>query len=239
MFEISLPCMGIFLIWLVIFSLLFRMKHPSSFLDALRRRSGTLLAALMIFASFFFQSWVEMRFANYFMDLPNTLNDDVIRGIIRTILEHLKIGWLAPFIHTLVGIELTGWHISLMLWLGWRLVWVIAPLGIALAALLFLLPSCKWRGEKWIRYLGIAQVVLSLVAMAGLLASLPAIAHLGANVSFEGNMLSDLLAPGLATGPWFTLLGLLMIGVGGLINYFDEKSVQSNWSSDSGDFNAF
>ncbi len=158
----------------------------TSLVAALRPRLVALLGVFLILGSFLFQDWVRFDFIQY-----------------------LRVGWdplldLAPEAAGLFGIDNLGTRAAL-----------VFPSLIALAALVWLPFGTSYSGSLPCKVVGTLLAVVSTLALIGLATAIPHVDALGVHGQIHWAMLAVLLGVRMEMGPWLTMVGLVLLIVGG------------------------
>lgn len=209
--------MGFFLliaVWLVIALAVLRSDTPLAAVS--RPRLLPLLGLALIVGSFFFQEWVRFDFIQYLElglgDLLRDLAPDAI-GLLGSAESSRLLGVL------LGKATLTGWQLTVFapFWGFWTQAAIVFPTLLAVATLAWLPLGATYSGGRLCKLVGILLTALSLAALVGLAAAIPAVDALGMKDQFHWAILTVLLGVRLEMGPWLTMLGLALLFVGGLI----------------------
>lgn len=215
------------LLWLCLTIIVFR--FDGALAAGFRPRLMTLLAAILILGSYFFQDWLQFSFIEYFRAGRGPLV-----GLAPDVLEQLGLGGLAPLLRVILGATgLKGWQLMPIpsYGMGTRLATII-PLVIAILSLCWLPWGTSRAGGRLCKVVGTLMLLTGLVALIALAVSLPDLDAMGVygHNQIDWALPTTLLGPKLGLGPWLTLVGLALLCVGGLVEIGDPGRREINTS---------
>ena len=233
MFLRGIVFWGLVITWAVIAFVLWRMDTPLA--RVLKLRAFTALGVILILGAFLFQPWVRLDFIGYIDPTPEFLRSLGSGRVIQRVLGELDDSLLPHVFGVLERMtHLNGWQMELVptynLWV--RLA-TLFPLLPALVAAFGVPVSMLFRGGLLSKALGYSMIGLSLIGLPVLFMALPAIDALGVQDDFRWMLLATLLGSRLGSGPWFTLLGLGMLCIGGVVEIKDAPAADDGF--DKGD----
>ncbi len=184
----------------------------TSLVAALRPRLVALLGVFLILGSFLFQDWVRFDFIQYLR-----VGWDPLLDLAPEAAGLFGIDNLTPFLRVLLGAaSLNGWQLALapFFGLGTRAA-LVFPSLIALAALVWLPFGTSYSGSLPCKVVGTLLAVVSTLALIGLATANPHVDALGVHGQIHWAMLAVLLGVRMEMGPWLTMVGLVLLIVGG------------------------
>lgn len=213
------------ILWLCLAIIVFRIDGALA--TGFRPRLITLLAAILILGSYFFQDWLRFSFIEYFRAGRGPLI-----GLAPDVLERLGLKGLSPLLRVILGTTgLKGWQLMLVPFygMGTRLA-TIVPLAIAILSLCWLPWGTSQAGSRLCKVAGTLMLSTGLVALIALAVSLPDLDAMGVygHTQVDWALLTTLLGPKLGLGPWLTLLGLTLLCIGGLVEIGDPGRREIN-----------
>lgn len=198
-----------FLLVVVVFLVAFIWQRSIQQPASKSRRFLTLIGGLMVLGSFFFLSWVTI----------SVLDLSITPDIVETILEHRGMKKAAKLVSAFSKlVDIPGWLLLFPLFntdflsaILIVLVFLTGVAGFAWFPLSFLLPSASSR------YIGMFLALISFGLAFFMLLRIPAIDALGTTGSFLPALIVFMFRIELAAGVWVAWFGLLLIGIGGLL----------------------
>lgn len=212
------------ILWLVLLLILLKVGH-AGWLAGLKIRSVTLLGCLLILTAFFFQPWVQFNFLDYIFSTPQLLKDIFSDETIAWLAQLLGFNWLEKIVAIFSSMtNVTGLGLQLVPTLGgWTRFWLTAPPVFALLAAVWAPLGAYLRGSKLNRFSAVVVMGGAVVLLVGLAFSLPDLDALGIHDRFDLLLVTALLGAQLGNGPALTLLGLLLLLAGGVVEWQDHS----------------
>ncbi len=221
MFGFHLVTIVLIVVWIFIFVIwkFLRQSNPS-----VRFGSITLLGMFLTFSAFFFEPWIVFDFASYLDPTPALLRVLIPGDLVVFLIQRFGIEWMGTLVkwfERLTRLNGVGIHLIPTLGMGtWFITWMpLIPLFIS--PIVFVLglfaPSTKFaRIGGWILLCFSSFTALTLLLL------LPHLDTVGAESNFQLSLLATLLGAHLGIGPWICITGLLLLGVGGLIEIINQ-----------------
>jgi hypothetical protein len=224
MFGLRLMTIVLLLFWGFFVLIVLRLETPMA--QAVRPRLLVLLGAILTIAAFFFQPWIEFGFLDYILPTPEFVKTLAAPEVVIVFVERIGMEWFSKLIYIFnIFTEFNGWQIELIPTFGWgtRLV-TIFPVLLAVAAILALPVCATFRGQFLPKTLGLLLLVSCTLNAVLLLIVLPNLDALGIQGNFQWNLFATILGAHISSGPWFCMLGLMLLGLGGVIEIVDSPS---------------
>ncbi|MBN1874685.1 MAG: hypothetical protein JXA33_10680 [Anaerolineae bacterium] len=223
MFEIGFLSIILLLLWFVVFVIVMRL--PQDWAAALRLRLVTLLGCVVALGAYFSQAWIEFNPIEYIT--PSDVLDCIPEDLLAFIVEKMGSEQGAKILRILADfMQLNGWQTQVIptYSIATRVCTLFAPV-LAFAALLWI-PFGVWlRGKKLTAMVGGLMIFLNGVGSILLLLVLPDLDALGMAGDFHGMLLATLVGAHLGNGPWWAIIGMLLIAVGGVVEIMDHPDV--------------
>lgn len=199
-----------------------------------------LLGAGLIFCAFFFQPWVELKFTQYIINTPKILEGLLPQELVVVFLRIFKADTLEKVfsIITKIGsISLSGLSMQVVPTYGFATrVWILAPLFLTPLVLIRVLIGFFKNLNCGSKAVDFCFIIAALTAGIGLLVSLPEIDALGLHQNFAWTLLAAFLGIRIGNGPWITILGLILLQVGSLMNLSYQPQEETENSEELGGF---
>lgn len=224
MFGLSLVTFLLLIGWAGCAILVLRLDTPMA--QASKPRLITLLGIVLIVGAFFFQPWIKFSFLDYLVPTPEFIKRIAPSEVVAILVEKLGMEWLGKLIHIFkMFTKFNGWQIELIPTLGvsTRIITVFPPI-LAVATILTLPVCATFRGRFVSKTIGLFMLIFSIINAVLLLSALPDLDALGIQGNFQWNLFATILGAHIGNGPWFCLLGLMLLGLGGLIELVDTPS---------------
>jgi hypothetical protein len=187
-----------------------------------------LLGVFVVTSAYLFQPWIKFQFIEYLVNMPYLLKELLPLDIINYLVKWFGVEWLTKTVEifgVITGFSINGLLVQFVPSFGfWTHVWAILPLLLVIPVVLGIIVGPFARGKPPVRFLGGALFCISLVALIGLITSLPDLDALGIHGDFAWLLLSALLGVRLGNGPWITILGLILFAIGGVVEFSDTAS---------------
>ncbi len=194
------------------------LASDTRFAVGLRPRLLTLLGVALILGGFF-QPWLNLDFLRYVR-----LGPDVLTAFLPEVLQQIGPEPVAKVLFLLERVtHLNGWQMQLVPFYNvpTRLA-AVAPLLLAMAALVWTPWGASLAGSRACKAVGGILTCLSLALLVALTAAAPILDALGQPQQLEWSLLTVLLGVRVGNGVWLTLVGLLLLAIGGVVEVVDQ-----------------
>jgi hypothetical protein len=227
MFGISLTTFGLLILWALFTLLVLRMQTPLA--KNLRPRLFTFWGFFLVGCGFFFQSWIKFDFMDYLNLTPAFMNQIFAGGIVIELIKLLGVDWISKLLHIFhMFTAFNGWQIEFIPTLGfWIRLCTLLPLFPFVLSIFGILVGSSYRGSSVARGIGGILIISGSISALALLLALPGLDSLGIRGNFPWTFLATILGSRMGNGPWFCILGLLLIILGGFIEVKDMPSTSA------------
>jgi hypothetical protein len=232
MFGLKLFTIFSLLLWGLFLLIAVRVDTPLS--RGFRIRIVSLLGFVLVGCGFFFQPWIKLSFLDYLDLTPKFLNQFFSGGILEKLIDLVGVHWLSKLVEVFHKLTIfNGWQIEFIptfnIWIRLSTLLPLIPFFISLPGIII---GSAYRGSPMAKFFGGSQAALSLISAFALLFALPRIDSLGIQNNFQWALLSTILGAHMGNGPWFCLIGLLLLIAGGLIELGDQRLNHSRIEDD-------
>jgi len=233
MMGLSITMIFLLLLWGVVALGVARLDTPLA--CAFRPRLILLLGSVLTIGAFFFLRWIELDFIGYFNIDLDFLTLFVSPRVLHFISQKLgmidfDLRWLSKILHLLHNFTyFNGVTLQLVptYGVGEHAATMLPPLVGILGAIL-ILPAASYPGTLPVRVLGGILALISAISLIALLLVLPDLDSLGIHGDFRWMLMVTILGARLRSGPWYTMIGLLLLMAGGLIEVFSTAARRSD-----------
>jgi hypothetical protein len=224
MFELRFITIFLLIIWVVFFFLARKLDTP--LMQGFRPRLVTLLGFFLVGTGFFFQPWIKFEFLDYINPTPEFLRQFFSGDLLNKIIQLIGVGWINKLLNLFhMFTRFNGWQIELIPTLSiWIRLCTLLPLFPFAISLLGILIGSAYRGSLAARAFGGIMIISGFISAVALLWALPGLDALGIQGNFQWALLATILGTRMGNGPWFCIIGLLLIIIGGLIELKDVPS---------------
>lgn len=183
-------------------------------------RLPTLFGATLALSSFIFLPWIKVSPTRYIFEAAPEILREILPGVLTNLLKAIGArvpGGLFDFVDELIGLP------------GWTLVFVMPSLDLYVRFVLLLVPIVAGISLLWFtvniflpptsfgRVMGGLQSFFAFLGAVLLLLQLPTMDALTYEQNLTARLITVLLGVHLGAGVWAGWIGLLLLGIGGLI----------------------
>ncbi len=221
MFGFRIITLFVVFVWFIGFLIL---KKSIPFEQRSLSRMITLLGILLTFLGFFFEHWIELDFLGYIDPTPELIRDIVPSEIVIAIVKRIGSEWIGSILDifdTFTSFNGVTIHLipTLFGWI-WLATWTpLIPLSFSI-----LVPAIglKSPASGFAKVGGWILLATSLLSVLSLLFVLPRLDAAGSESSFQFSLLATILGVKMGNGPWVSIIGMLLLAVGRVIELGDQ-----------------
>lgn len=235
----NMPFVLLSVAWLIVAAVVLRNDTPLAI--AFKPRLVTLLGVVFVLGSFLFLPWLRVDVAGY-MDVPGS---EPLKAALPTALSLFGIEQLKDLLDIVQKVTSpNGWQLQAIpvYDLPTRLAASI-PALIGVCTIFWLPWGTTFSGGRLCKFVGAVLVVLSALAILGLVNAIPALDAMvvpGWQLALlhepwnglPSHLPAVLIGIRLSSGPWLTIAGLCLVLLGGLVEIFHTRSKSSGISPD-------
>ena len=217
MFGLSIQLLLLMIVWALL--LLGVIRSKSSYAANLKPRMVSLLGVILIFGGVIFQPWLKLSFLSYWTKIPEVFEKYLPIKLVSGLSSVLGAGWFGRPLELFEKFtNIKGWLVALIpSYSTWVHLVILFPLVISIISFIWLPFAPLFFGKPFGKYLGGIVIFLSFIEIIFLIISIPELDAVGVSESLQWSLFSTLLGVRLGNGPWFVVVGLLLLVFGGLV----------------------